>query len=269
MLGKLLKYEFKATGHFLGLMYLVVLIVATISGALGRSGMEETIGNDTVCFIFMMIYVTLIIALIIITLILIIERFYKNLLQGEGYLMHTLPVPTWMHVASKTISAIVWEILGTAVLILSVLLFFTASGTWNYIQDLFNTESWREIWTFLAQYRLAAILFVICVFIQLTRIALMFYASMSIGASATRHKIFFSILSFVVIMIALNVISVVANLGMVADLTISGDELLTDQSMSNLAMCGILGKQILTDLIYSVVFFLITNYFLKKKLNLE
>jgi predicted small integral membrane protein len=92
---------------------------------------------------------------------------------------------------------------------------------------------------------------------------------MSIGASATRHKIFFSILSFVVIMIALNVISVVANLGMVADLTISGDELLTDQSMSNLAMCGILGKQILTDLIYSVVFFLITNYFLKKKLNLE
>lgn len=41
-------------------------------------------------------------ALMIVTIVMVLQRFYKNLLKGEGYLMHTLPVPTWMLVAIKS-----------------------------------------------------------------------------------------------------------------------------------------------------------------------
>ncbi|MEI3280961.1 MAG: hypothetical protein V8R46_09675 [Eubacterium ramulus] len=67
-----------------------------------------------------LIYGLLIVALMIVTIVMVLQRFYKNLLKGEGYLMHTLPVPTWMLVASKVISSLIWILLSIAVLFVSI-----------------------------------------------------------------------------------------------------------------------------------------------------
>ena len=53
----------------------------------------------------------------------ILQRFYKNLLSGEGYLMHTLPVRPWQHIASKLIAAVVWTVLSFFVVCVSCLLY--------------------------------------------------------------------------------------------------------------------------------------------------
>lgn len=100
MLRKLLKYEFKATGRLIGVIYLAVLAAAIVTGIIGRFS-DATIDNPIAFMIFVAIYAILIVALIVVTILMIIERFYKNMLTGEGYLMHTLPVPTWMHVGAK------------------------------------------------------------------------------------------------------------------------------------------------------------------------
>lgn len=265
MLGKLLKYEFKATGRFIGIMYLAVLVVAAVSGFLGRSAIYEISDRSEMAFvIFMMIYVFLIFATILVTLVMIVERFYKNLLKGEGYLMHTLPVPTWMHVASKTISAFLWEVIAVAVLILSLVLFISAGGIWKDFAIVFNSDFYE----FIGQYRITEIVFILCLFVQLIRIVLMFYASMSIGASATKYKVFFSILAFVAIVIIINVIDVAANSGLIQDLIITADG--TEfNGWSDWFFAAVLGKQILVDAIYSAVFFVISTFFLKRKLNLE
>ena len=109
MLGKLLKYELKSTSRLMGVLYLAVLIVAAIVGFLARGTIwQATQGNAIAVVVSGLIYTLLIMTLMIVTVVMILQRFYKNLLKGEGYLMHTLPVPTWMLVASKTISSLIW-----------------------------------------------------------------------------------------------------------------------------------------------------------------
>ena len=70
--------------------------------------------------ILIVAYFVMLVAMVVVTFVVILQRFYKNLLEGEGYLMHTLPVPTWMLVASKLIAAVIWDILGFVIIILSL-----------------------------------------------------------------------------------------------------------------------------------------------------
>ena len=134
MLGKLLKYELKSTSRLMGVLYLAVLIVAAIVGFLARGTIwQATQGNAIAVVVSGLIYTLLIMTLMIVTVVMILQRFYKNLLKGEGYLMHTLPVPTWMLVASKTISSLIWVLLSIITLIVSVfvLVLTSVAGSGN------------------------------------------------------------------------------------------------------------------------------------------
>ena len=50
-------------------------------------------------------YISIFIALVAATVIIVILRFYKGLLGDEGYLMHTLPVKPWQLITSKGLVA--------------------------------------------------------------------------------------------------------------------------------------------------------------------
>jgi hypothetical protein len=101
MLGKLLRYEFKALLRVLPALYLAIQVLAVaaglnslLSGARAESGttpLEIALG-----FMF--------IALLIVSLVIVIMRFRDNFLKDEGYLMFTLPVTQWQLVASKAIA---------------------------------------------------------------------------------------------------------------------------------------------------------------------
>ena len=128
MLGKLLKYELKSTSRIMGVLYLALLVVAAVVGFVARGTIwEATQGNAIAVVISGLIYTLLVMALLIITIVMVLQRFYKNLLKEEGYLMHTLPVPTWMLVASKTICSLIWILLSIAVLLASVFVIFLTS----------------------------------------------------------------------------------------------------------------------------------------------
>ncbi len=55
------------------------------------------------------------------TLTMMIQRFNKNLLSDEGYLMHTLPVKPWKHIASKLLASMLWMIGSVVVALISIL----------------------------------------------------------------------------------------------------------------------------------------------------
>ena len=54
-----------------------------------------------------MLYMGVMMAAFVVTAVILIQRFYKNLLGSEGYLMFTLPVTVTQHLLSKTIIAVV------------------------------------------------------------------------------------------------------------------------------------------------------------------
>ena len=285
MLGKLLKYELKSTSRMMGVLYLAVLVVAAVVGFIARGMiLGATQGNAIAVVISGLIYALLIMALMIVTIVMILQRFYKNLLKGEGYLMHTLPVPTWMLVASKVISSLIWILLSIAVLIVSVFVIVLTGMLGNGLFSVTDIDwasiDWTNIFKLFRKSAGEVIMSIVAVIIQIVRIVLLVYTAMAIGAAAKSHKVFYSVLTFIVILIIMGIIGTVTNISLID--MISGSAAVNETAGGTVGMffeagdglasagyIGILAKQCITDAIYSVVFFFVTTWFLKNKLNLE
>ena len=97
MLTKLLKYEFRASFRELLPLYVALVGVA----ALVRPAYFRGIDNE-LTGITMMVYSALMIAIVVISILTIVQRFYPhNARPGSLNLMLTLPVPVSVHVASQ------------------------------------------------------------------------------------------------------------------------------------------------------------------------
>ncbi len=256
MLGKLMKYEFRSNGRLFILIYAAILAVAFIGGIVvnGDVRVEVSIPFLILC----LLYILLIMALTVITVIVIVGRFYKNLLSQEGYLMHVLPVPAWNHVVSKLITAVVWIALAIAVIILSGLLFIAGSGSFEEFREIFQTDIIRDVFS---RWGNEIALVTAAMFVSFARLILQFYVSMAIGASASRHKILYSFLVFIVTIVVINVITSLTNQGAIVQVVdASGNGVLENADIIS---------GMVFDGICAVIFYILTVVFLKRRLNLE
>ena len=102
MLRKLLKHEFRATARIM-LPLFGLLVLASVGANLSIRGMLDSDSTflSTLGTILIMLFTVAIVAVGIMAFILMINRFYKNLLQDEGYVMMTLPVSIHQQIWSK------------------------------------------------------------------------------------------------------------------------------------------------------------------------
>lgn len=120
MLTKLLKYEWKTTARILlpvGGGVLAFTIVTGLANAVLNSQQ-----NLPQLIEFLQAALNLIDALALVfvggaCVFVNVQRFYK-LLGEQGYLMLSLPVPTWKHITAKLICSCAWSVAGVAYLIL-------------------------------------------------------------------------------------------------------------------------------------------------------
>ena len=121
------------------------------------------------------------------------------------------------------------------------------------------------------------ILTIVAAVIQIVRIILLVYTAMAIGAAAKRHKVFYSVLTFIVILIIIAIIGTLTNFNLIEMLNGSmavdnagiGVHADAGKGMVVVGYVKLLAGQCITDAIYSVIFFFVTTWFLKNKLNLE
>lgn len=122
MLSKLIRYEWKAVARVCIPMYGGLILAAMLThfllGNLERfsSTLYDiiTLAMSTLCFGLFM-------AAFVLTLIIQIQRFSKNLLGDEGYLMFTLPASVSQHITAKLVVAVLLDVLSVAAAILAVL----------------------------------------------------------------------------------------------------------------------------------------------------
>ena len=123
MLGKLIKHEFRATGRVMLPMYLVLLATAVGSNLSGRWMLGSSRSALSVLGTLIVVaFGFAIFGVLLMSFVLMIQRFYKNLLQDEGYLMFTLPVSVHQHIWAKVIVSAVWFIATVLVIIGACLL---------------------------------------------------------------------------------------------------------------------------------------------------
>lgn len=283
MLSKLLKYEMMSTGRIFGVCYIGVLVTALLFRLLGALAWDYGNELDTVqgflaipnivAGLSMMMYVVMVVAVIVVTIIFILQRFYKNLLTGEGYLMHTLPVTAAQHIWSKLIAAVIWTILSSIVVVLSVcVLSMTGELLAAFI------EEWRE---FLAVFRIYfgipfSLIALECVVVLVVSIAvsiLEVYLAIMLGHQAAKHKIAMAVVAYVGISVVLNIIfSIGLNLLLVSAYGLHLMDWLgrIAENMTPMQWLQVmlLGSLVL-NLIMGIVFYVITERLMRRNLNLE
>lgn len=128
-LGTLVKHEMKAVGRRLLPLY-GALIVVTIFFGLASFGIgTEGVLGEILSGLTGILYCIMVVGAIVYTAIVLIQRFYSNLLGNEGYLYFTLPVGTNAHIANKVLSASIWVILSIIAAGISVLILLLCAVT--------------------------------------------------------------------------------------------------------------------------------------------
>lgn len=261
MLRRLLKFELKATARTFLPLYLLLFLMAVVNKIfLSINSYDFSIPSG----IAMMAYVSIIIAIFVITLIVTIQRFYKNLLTDEGYLMFTLPASIDAHIISKLLVATLWNILCLVLSIFSVFVLAVEPGDFARIMLGFS-----ELWSYLTLHHInvAAITTqsIVLIIVSLFGSILNLYVSIAIGHLVTKHRVAGALGAFFGI-------SIIQQILFTTFITFGETNGFFDQfntwSNSDLTQF-ILIACIMIGVVLSLIYYFVTRYILKNKLNLE
>ena len=268
MLGKLLKYDFRSMGKQFAFIWPAALVLALLNrftlGNIGNSDIVRELFSGAA----MLVYVAILIALFVIALIFVIQRFYKGLLGDEGYLMHTLPVCPWQLIVSKTICALVASWVSVIVAVLSIILLVPGalSGMFDFWPQFFAALGREGFNGFLLLVELLLTLLVssLAGFFQL-------YLAMAIGHLFGKNRIALSVVAYIAIQTVLNTVLTVplAVVGEWAGEQINRFLVETLAGNAWAVIHGGLWLLILGTAVIGAAFFFGTEYILRRKLNLE
>lgn len=203
MLGKLFKYEFRATGRIFLPAYAVLLVMSVVARLFyGNGRMYGFDGGESeglLAGIITLIMVMLFTAVWVVTLVVTLRRFWTNLLGREGYLTNVLPVHPWEHMLSKLVTASVWNILSSLVSVLA--LWIMLGGVLNLLDINWSEfmEFWRDLRQALAregatgQAILLAVQGTLVSLLSVFQFILSVYAAMCVGQLVNTHRIWASI----------------------------------------------------------------------------
>ena len=196
MLIKLLKYEFRSTSRTFGLVYLIMMVLCTLTGLLDQAS-ELLSAYSSIFVTLLMVTALFFFGAVVITTVLNIGRFQKGVFGDEGYLLHTLPVHVWEIIASKLIAALVWTLGTVLVMGLSLFVMILASSAISlsnvgfFFRSLIQFVSAADP-TVLTQFLLSIGLMLA----MLITLILQVYASISLGHLFPSHRTAWAVVIF-------------------------------------------------------------------------
>jgi hypothetical protein len=258
MLGKLMKYEFKATGRIFLPLFGALLIVAVFNRIFSSLNFKipQIIGTS--------ISVIMIVSICVIALILTIQRFSRNLLSKEGYLMFTLPVSTDGLIWSKLLVASIWSVISMVAVFIAIAIM---AATGDCFQQLMNGI--REFIRCIQEGGFNMVLLmlegILLGIASLFSGILLLYACMALSLFVNKHRVGFAFLMYIAFsIIGQTITSILAT-------TISFTRI--EDLFTNMSSYGqiqtVFGGAFLWLLISGGVFYILTRYMLKNRLNLE
>lgn len=213
MLGKLVKYDFKALNRYLIVIHGMLLITAVL-GRLFFVGRFVEHPNDgfsdfsaVVMMIGILVYVILFMTAVFGTLLLIAIHFYKNLYSDEGYLTHTLPVSRGQLLISKAVSGSVWMFVDVVLVISSILILVLYKPI---IQDFITHKD--EVLTamgFPSTVGYGKIFWALMIIFMISSVSnvMMLYVSITAGQLFSNHRVLGAIVVYFCVNMIISVIS--------------------------------------------------------------
>ena len=218
MLSKLIKHELRASRRIM-LPFLGAVLALSVLAGISTTAMEHQVDYSWLNVVYGLIifaFVMGVMAVCVVAVVMMIQRFYKNLLGDEGYVSFTLPATVDEHIFAKLISSFIWFFATAVVVVLSTFIMtstslnamFTGEGVIS-IDGMLNEV---HFWDFFTGWDIAGYVLegIVLLFVYSCSVCLHFYAAMAIGHSFNDHKGLLSVVSFFVLSAAMTMLAVVS-----------------------------------------------------------
>ena len=277
MLGKLIKHELRGSGRTM-LPFILVSLFLSVMAGLSMRAMEHQQDYSWFSILFgivIFLFVAGLMAVCIMSVVVVINRFRQNLLGDEGYLMFTLPVCVDQHLWSKLIVSAIWFAATALTCMLAVMLMLLCNIN-NFEID------WSEVGYVMGELgrmmREVGILHIVGYCLELLAMffvgacvsCLTFYCAMAIGYSFSNRKVLLSILAFFGIDILFSILQ--SSLIMLLNAIPGVERFLENLDLSRVNAAGSMHIVLLCWVLYlavhAAVLYIPTRLLLKKKLNL-
>ena len=245
MLGKLMKHEFRATGRIMLPLLGAELLLSVLAG-LSVRGLDrlENMGFLGVTYILTLsVFFLGLFALAVVAFVLMIQRFYRNLLRDEGYLAMTLPVSVDEQIWSKLLVSFVWFLAVGVLSVVTMLILLALGARVNLLRDMFFDEQIREV--------------------------IREITSHVGGGNIVLFVLELSFVTYFIIGMALSLLQNAVTFGVLPHLDLDRLLMNIDTLEGGLLFAhGAMWAGAVLSLVYSAIFYFLTRWFLKNKLNL-
>ena len=277
MLGKLIKHELRGSGRTM-LPFILVSLFLSVMAGLSMRAMEHQQDYSWFNILFgivIFLFVAGLMAVCIMSVVVVINRFRQNLLGDEGYLMFTLPVSVDQHIWAKLIVSAIWFLATALTCMLAVVLVLlcnvrTFDVNWSEVGYVMG-ELGRVIREFGILHIVGYCLELLVMFFAGVCVScLTFYCAMAIGYSFANRKVLLSVLAF----FGLDIFFSMVQSALIAALNgMPGVERFLDNlDLSQVGTAGsvhiVMLCWILYLAVYAAVLYIPTRLLLNKKLNL-
>ncbi len=269
MVKKLFKHEFLALGRIL----LPVQALVLVFSALAR--IVQLFETDTT--VYGLLFGSIVFFLVVINLINLsipfvmgLVRFYKNLFTTEGYLSLTLPVTTTQHLYTKLLTTLGFSVSAVITSVLSLMI-VTCGEVWTEI-----VRSIQYLWSLIpgqtsAHIALYIVEFAVLLVVTFAMELLLYYLFLSLGQLSRKNRLLASFGFYFGYYTITQILGTVGSIvfSFLAESAfweavgkwIEGNTTL----FVHLLLCGLTVFAVLFGWLY----FAISNYVLRRKLNLE
>jgi|GEM_PF-274601 len=277
MLGKVLKYDILADYKkylvvFAGL--LISSIFLGVSNATNHDGLVNREYNAVINMLVVsmfIIFTVLLSAALVMVFAISTSRFYKNLMKDEGYLHHTLPVPTWQLILSKLLSAYIWYfVLAFVVAVCASVISRDPFLIFNFFAS-FKTELTANLGAeaegVMAFFRYTMGYVLLAPFIVLSQV----YFSLSIGNLSNKNKLGVSVLVFFGLYIVQQIVGTIFAAAFFVNNKFLFEEVAYDVGSAEVFAAFdpmLIGSYALIS-VFSITCYVLANYIFTKRLNLE
>ena len=269
MVKKLFKHEFLAYIRALLPMHLILLGIA----ALTRFVCFFENDSDIYAIVSVSSIIAFIVACVVclvMSFVNVITRYYKNMFTHEGYLTLTLPVSNTQHILTKVTTGVVSIIVSIITVVLGICIATAGEFTVELIKAIVYIFKQAQK-AFEGHFVFYMIEFMILFVVALFTYTLLYYACISIGQLSKKNRVTAAIGAFFAYYF---ITQIIGTIGIIVMQDFVNTQLFEDIIVfigrnPYLSVHIFMFGSILITALLGLLYFAVSNYVLKKKLNLE
>ena len=274
MLKKLIKHEWRATWKVPTALIGLNLFCAVAAGVTFALPIWESewIGLPISGMMVIMLFYFAMIGSSLGISIYMAVRYYKNMFTDEGYLTHTLPVTARQLLLTKVINMSVWSLLSMAAVLLGIFIFIVMMIGFLAPDGMTLAMAAGEVIATLDEpamrgWQLCAVIILLFLFISAFSGALMVIGSVNIGQLVRKHRILGAVGAYFGIYTVVQIIATIVMFPMMIGFAFTADNMETVSIFD--IYNPMYGSMAAVFLAVSIALYFISEYLLRKKLELE